>query len=154
MTIVLIILFVLILLNTVSFLVERARTHRTIRQLKSTCYELNESIRRMQKRLEAVIEKHTESTDYLSNQYKLLKQTVEVIEISLSNLHVCPAAPEEAPAPEEADKPSTAKKRHTYSEADKEQAVAWYEQHKSEGVSKTQAAKALGIPVSTYKSWF
>lgn len=147
MTICLIILFVLLLLNTTAFFVERARMNRRIKALDSYCFDLNLEICRT----------NTNAND-LSRQHKHLEGVVAGIEITIENLPSCPmdavgSQPTSGtPCAAPADSPKG--KRRTYTEAEKEQAVAYYEQHKSEGISKTQAAQALGIPPSTYKSWF
>lgn len=147
MTIVLIIILVLILLNTVAFLIERTRTHREIRQLKSTGYDLNDSLYRTKSRIEEVNIGIYESLNDLIHKQKRLDEMFTGIEMTLENVSSC------HPSSLVFDNHPNITRR-TYTEAEREQAVAYYEQHKAEGISKTQAAKTLGIPVSTYKSWF
>lgn len=136
---------VVLFLWTIVVLSNNYKYHKQSREQTLVIADLQYQLAHTQSRLESIIKQlyHTdEIADNATKECKRLTDDIARLETQMETFAV--------PCTKGADQPP----HKRYTESEREQAVAFYETHKAEGMTKAQAARQLGIRYETYKKWF
>ncbi|MCM1354759.1 MAG: hypothetical protein NC229_08890 [Bacteroides sp.] len=144
-----IILFIIsvVVLSSWTFVIIRdnCKYHKQSREQTIVIAEMQYQLTNTQSRLESTIKKLYETGDVAykaAKECKRLTDDIARLETQMETFVVpCTKGDEQPP-------------HKRYTESEREQAVAFYETHKAEGMTKAQAARQLGIRYETYKKWF